>query len=247
MADPHPKLASTADGSQTLYSERYAQTFHSQKGALTESKHVFLEASGVTERLVKKQATDILEVGFGTGLNFFLSADAAFGAGSSLRYTAAEQNLLAADLISSLGYEAHLNRPELLDAYLEFRSSLPDGITDQVFEFEGVRLELLLGEATEQAFSAATYDAVYQDAFSPDANPELWTLKFLSKLHAALRAGGVLTTYCVKGSVRRSLAALGFAVQKRPGPLNGKREMLRAVKRSAAEATPVRADAPGNS
>ena len=236
----------TADGSHTLYSARYAQTFHSHKGALTESKHVFLDTSGVTERL-KEQKMGILEVGFGTGLNFFLTADVALGAGSSLVYTAVEQDLLPADLVTSLGYGTHLNHPKLLDAYLEFRTRLPEGIAGkQTFEFEGVRLELVLGEATEQSFSADSYDAVYQDAFSPDANPELWSPEFLSKLHAALKQSGVLTTYCVKGTVRRSLAALGFGVEKLPGPVGGKREMLRAVKGGPTKTAPVRADAPGN-
>ena len=76
-------MQDTADGSRTLYSERYAQTFHSDKGAVTESRHVFLEASGVTERVQQGEATTVLEVGFGTGLNFFLTADLALSAGSA--------------------------------------------------------------------------------------------------------------------------------------------------------------------
>ena len=73
------------------------------------------------------------------------------------------------------------------------------------------------------------HDAVYLDAFSPDVNPELWTSAFLARLYTVTKPGGRLATYSAKGQVRRDLEAVGFAVEKRPGP-PGKREMLVAVK-----------------
>ena len=222
----------TADGSQTLYSERFGQTFHSHKGALSESRHVFLKASGVEERLTAGTATRVLEVGFGTGLNFFLSADAALGAGSSLSYCALERELLPIEIVQSLTYGEHLHQPALVVKYLEFRAQLPETLAAGSYRFEHgtVKLEILLGEATEQTLTHGHYDAVYQDAFSPDANPELWSTEFLTNLYEALKPGGVLTTYCVKGTVRRQLQTIGFDVHKLPGPIGGKREMLRAVK-----------------
>jgi tRNA U34 5-methylaminomethyl-2-thiouridine-forming methyltransferase MnmC len=45
----------------------------------------------------------------------------------------------------------------------------------------------------------------------------------------ALKKNGVLVTYSAKGSVRRAMQAVGFAVERLPGP-PGKREMLRALK-----------------
>lgn len=222
----------TADGSQTLFSERYAQTFHSDKGALSESRHIFLKASGVRKRLHKGLYTSVLEIGFGTGLNFFLSADKALSSGAKLDYSALEQTLLPADLVQSLGYEDYLEHAEIIVAYLVFRDTLPQQVSlgTYPFKYEGVTLELRVGEGAEQSFQEARFDAVYQDAFSPDANPELWTEAFFGKLYKALKRDGVLTTYSVKGDVRRRLQALGFEVQKRPGPPGGKREMLRARK-----------------
>ena len=222
----------TLDGSQTLFSERYEQTFHSNKGALSESKHIFLNASGVRKRLHKKLYTSILEIGFGTGLNFFLTADLALKTGTKLDYSALEQDLLPADLVQSLNYKDYLKRSDLLIAYLVFRDELPPQVPpgNYSFQFEGVGLELRAGEATEQSFQENNFDAIYQDAFSPDANPELWTESFFGKLSTALKPGGVMTTYSVKGDVRRCLKALGLEVEKRPGPPGGKREMLRARK-----------------
>jgi tRNA U34 5-methylaminomethyl-2-thiouridine-forming methyltransferase MnmC len=176
------KFIQTADGSKTLRSDHYAQTFHSDKGAVSESKHVFLESSEVAPKLRAGESVNILEVGFGTGLNFFLTADVAAKHQTTLTYVALEQTLLPASLIQQLGYEEYLENKDVLESYLTFRQSLPNDVKEGRYGFEkdGVRLELLIGEATTQRFEANTFDAVYQDAFSPDANPELWSEDFFN-------------------------------------------------------------------
>lgn len=241
-------ISVTTDGSKTLQSARYGQTFHSHKGAVTEARHVFLEASGVASSLHCGEATHVLEVGYGTGLNFFLTADLALATGAVLSYTALEQDLLRSAVIRGLAYTCYLADADLLTAFLAFRSELPDKVSAgrYVFTYKQIRLELLVGEATVQALPADSFDAVYQDAFSPDANPELWTPTFFSKLRSVLKPGAALTTYSVKGEVRRCLAALGFKVKKLPGPVHGKREMLCAW-RCDDGTTPVRAEPPGDS
>lgn len=220
----------TADGSKTLFSQLYGQTFHSDKGAVTESRHVFLEASGVAEKIRQGQEVSVLEVGFGTGLNFFLTADAALQAGVSLFYTTLEKDLLEAELIQNLAFDQLLQNNQVIQSYLAFRRNLTDTTGQQVFSYQSISLNLLLGEATQQVLIDNTYHAIYQDAFSPDANPELWTPRFLASLYQAMKPAGRLTTYSVKGDVRRTLQAAGFLVEKRPGPPGGKREMLIAVK-----------------
>lgn len=226
-------ILETKDGSKTLYSERYAQTFHSDKGAVTESKHVFLESSEVAPKLRAGESVSVLEVGFGTGLNFFLTADIAVKHQAKLSYTALEQTLLPASVVQHLGYEEHLENEGVLESYLAFRQSLPEDVENgqYIFEYHGVRLTLLVGEATTgtlgvNLIGVNLFDAIYQDAFSPDANPELWSEDFFAKLYGVLKPSGKLTTYSVKGDVRRTLRKVGFVVQKRPGPLGGKREML---------------------
>lgn len=217
------KLVTTADGSKTLFSKEYKQTFHSDKGALAEAKHVFLQTSGIAQRLRDGQASRVLEVGFGTGFNFFLTADLALQHNTSLDYVALEQNLLDSQTIASLAYSEYLVNKNLLTSFLEYRQNIRG-----LFEFEGLRLELKLGNALNQRLPANYFDAIYQDAFSPDENSELWTSEFLAKLQKSLKPGGKLTTYSVKGEIRRKLRALGFEVKKLPGPKNGKREILLA-------------------
>ena len=75
-----------------------------------------------------------------------------------------------------------------------------------------------------------TYDVVYFDAFAPEKQPSMWAGPLFDRLYASLSEGGILTTYCAKGIVRRMLQAAGFHVERLPGPPGGKREILRAVK-----------------
>ena len=222
---PFMRIVVTADGSKTLFSEKYKQTFHSDKGALAESQHVFLKTSGVAERLKRGLKTRVLEVGFGTGFNFFLTADLALQYGARLSYVALEQNLLSAATISSLSYSDYLVNKEIIKAFLEYRRGL-DSKGNSVFEFDLLGLELKLGNALYQSLPNRYFDAIYQDAFSPEENPELWSKEFLSSLKQALKPSGKLTTYSVKGEVRRKMIEIGFKVQKMAGPKGGKREIL---------------------
>lgn len=235
MPPPDITMTRTADGSASLYSERYQQTFHSHKGALSESRHVFLGGTGITGRAARGEALRVLEVGFGSGLNFFLSADVCEEHGARLHYVALEQTLLPAEIISRLGYQAHLMDPQLLNDYLTWRETLGENPRGQRVWVtrEGIRLELILADATQASLPEDAFDAIYLDAFSPDANPELWSEAFLAKLRDSLDARGILASYCVKGEVRRRMQALGLCVQKRPGPPGGKREMLLAAKDAA--------------
>lgn len=251
------KTLTTDDGSLTLYSGRYGQAYASRRGALTESRAVFLDGSGVAARLAAGDGVRVLEVGFGTGLNFFLTAHTYWQhrrtqPGARLYYTALEHELLTAEELADLGYGALLGCETLFSRYLAWRAALAFGAGaptgTQRLILPGVTLELHLGDAALQASPGALpkdtlpkdtlpkdhFHAVYQDAFSPDANPELWSEAFLGVLVAALRPGGTLVSYCVKGEVRRRLERLGMKVFRRPGPEGGKREVLLACKPTPA-------------
>ena len=227
-----PTPEPTADGFDTLYSPAYNQTYHSKHGALTEARHVFLEGTGVAERLAQGLPTRVLEVGFGTGLNFLLTAHRAAASQAPLHYVALENDVLSADVLARLNHGARLGALALHDALLTWQRTLPStppsGLHRHQFT-STLLLDLIVGDATEAPLPDQAFDAVYLDAFSPDANPTLWTKTFLARLFDALRPGGKLATYSAKGSVRRNLEAAGFRTDKLPGP-PGKREMLVAVR-----------------
>lgn len=242
------EVVETADGSLTLFSRAYGQTYRSTRGALSEARAVFLEASGVAEALAAGRECRVLEVGFGTGLNFLVTAQAAAEAehGAALRYVALERALPAAGLLARLDYPGLLAPSPLPTELLSWLGELKPRRSELArHEFSprsapSVTLELVLGEATTQDLAttgARGYDAVYLDAFSPRANPEAWRPEFLGRLAACLAPGGRLVSFTVSGEVRRALAAHGLAVSKVAGPPGGKAEVLVAQR-------PLPGDAP---
>lgn len=225
------QVRQTGDGSCTLYSADYGEAMHSRWGAVSEARHVFLEGSGVRAQLAAGKPARILEVGFGTGLNFLLTLDAAAAVGGKVHYTALESTLPEAEVLFKLDYGRYLLQPRLWAQWLEARAALPRKPEFGLWrhEFDRCKLELFIGDATEQC-PGGPFDAVYHDGYSPAVNPELWTAPFLARLARVIAPGGRLASFCVKGEVRRSLAAAGLVVSKQPGPPGGKREVLYAVR-----------------
>jgi tRNA U34 5-methylaminomethyl-2-thiouridine-forming methyltransferase MnmC len=109
---------------------------------------------------------------------------------------------------------------------LRFFSELVYGSTQ---ELDGFTLEPIHAFWADIDFSEA-YDVVFYDAFGPRAQEEMWTLRNFEIAYNALKKGGLMTTYCAKGQVKRDLKSVGFTVESRPGP-PGKREMTVAWKR----------------
>ncbi len=219
-------IRQTADGAATLYSPTYGQTYHSEHGAVIEARHVFIRGTEY------RAPARVLEVGFGAGLNFLVTASERQE--HILRYTALERFLPPSDLLQALDYGAAVGRPRLWAALVEWRRGLPFDVPVGTHRFScmGCELDLLMGEATEAKLPARAFEAVYLDPFSPRANPELWTPGFLALLYRATAPGGRIATYSAAGTVRRSLAAAGYEVRREAGP-PGKREFLSGLRKES--------------
>lgn len=226
------RIVVTKDGSKSLHSERYDETYHSGQGALTESRMLFLGASGTAARLAAGDATTVTELGFGTGLSFFLAADVAFTHDTLLTFVSFELELPPADLIAGLGYEAALEHPELLSAFLTWRESLEQTTGTAEFTYGPATLILVFGDLVEEVprYQFGEVHAVLLDAFSPRTNPEPWQEHVLGAVIAPVVTGGVVVTFTVAGAVRRALEQCGLTVQKIPGPPGGKKEVLRGIR-----------------
>jgi len=217
----------TADGSPTLFSERYGESFHSTFGAETESRYVFLKASGVLSRLASSEDIRVLEIGFGLGLNALLTADTAAMNSATLSYHSIELDRSVCKLAQQVDYHPLL-QDKLMTGKLKnalLAASGCDATKTVVQLAERCKLTIRWGDATTAPLPATPFDAIYLDAFSPDNNPECWTQEFMLRMKAVLAKNGTLSTYCVKGTVRRAMLAAGFSVTKLPGP-PGKREIL---------------------
>lgn len=216
------KIVTTSDGSSSIYLPDFDEHYHSHHGAMQESKHVFMKMGWelVAER---KSHIDLLEVGFGTGLNAWLVYDEVRknNRGNSVHYTSLELYPVTAEQAAQLNFVDQSHQSEFIllhDAEWNVSTKINDKFT-----LEKVEVSL------QDFQSAHNYDLIFYDAFAPRVQPELWTAEIFQKLYTLLNPGGVLVTYCAKGEVRRNMIAAGFSVEKLPGP-PGKREMLRAVK-----------------
>ncbi len=219
------QVAETKDGSRTLINTALNQSFHSMHGALQESEHVFIKQGFhyFLSRFAPSRLR-IFEMGYGTGLNAMLTYLSAKSSCIEVTYTAVEAFPVGLDTARVLNYSTIPGlSPELVEKFHLFDSNgvaLPDK------DFKIRMYNTLFDQVT---VAPETIDVVYYDAFSPGAQPELWTSEALKKCFDMLNKPGVWVTYSSKGDVRRALTSVGFLVEKIPGPA-GKREMLRALK-----------------
>ena len=220
-----PSFIITADGSHSLYLKDLDQHYHSIHGAIQEGLHVFIEAGLKYITRQNKSSIHILEIGFGTGLNAFLTFIVAEKLNLEINYSSLEAYPLGKEVISKLNYVECLKE--------ENRRGVFNLIHEVPWEQETVvsksfTLHKIKNTLQEIVFENK-YDLIYFDAFGPRVQPEMWTEENFIKLFSALNAGGSLVTYCAKGEVKRTLKKVGFLVEALPGP-PGKREMIRGNK-----------------
>lgn len=207
----------TEDGSATLFVPELNEHYHSVKGARTESQHIFIDMG---LHASAAPLPHILEIGFGTGLNALLTLEAAERDRRHVHYTGIELYPLSWQEVDVLGYSDNPLFERLHTAPWEEDVELSPYFT----------LRKRQGDAHVVAESERALDLVYFDAFAPEKQPEMWSEQLFRTLYVNMNSGGILTTYCAKGAVRRLLQAVGFRVERLPGPPGGKREILRATK-----------------
>ncbi len=235
------EFVQTADGSKTIYNPEVGENYHSVNGALQESRHVFVN-SGLNYFLKQNSSIlkvspaggdlegagnhpiSILEIGFGTGLNFLLSAEFCAEKKIRLDYTGIEAYPLDIEMISQTGYDQYVC-PELWQQFIGNynRSLLSATKLNTYCKLQIANCKLLDFNSKEE------YDIIYFDAFAASRQPEMWDEAAISHTIQFLKPGGVFVTYAITGNLKRSLKALGCKIEKVAGAA-GKREMLRAVK-----------------
>jgi len=216
------ELKATSDGSHTLYVPEIDETYHSTHGAIQESTHIFINA-GLKQ--CNKQSLNVLEIGFGTGLNAFLTAIEAEKLRIHINYFTIEKFPVPLETAFQLNYSEQHNYANSASLFSEIHQA--------EWEKEVTVSEYFTLKKTQCDFTNyqpdTTFDVVYFDAFSPEKQPEMWKEEQFMKIYKACNQGAILTTYCAKGSVRRALQAVGFKVERLAGP-PGKREILRGIR-----------------
>lgn len=210
----------------TIQLSDWDEQYHSKHGAIQEAKHVFIKMGlDYWRDNFRRDKLAILEIGFGTGLNAFITFLEAERHQLSINYTGVEAYPVAKNEVSALNY------PELLSAenkvaIFQKMHEIPWNSLERISKnFDLIKQQ----KRFEEIDDIARYDLVYFDAFGARVQPELWTEDIFAAMYQAMGKEAVLVTYAAKGSVRRALQKTGFIVERLQGP-PGKREMLRALK-----------------
>ncbi|WP_340063752.1 tRNA (5-methylaminomethyl-2-thiouridine)(34)-methyltransferase MnmD [Ascidiimonas aurantiaca] len=215
-------IITTADGAHTIFLEEWNEQYHSRHGAVQEARHVFIKMG---LKLFRNRHLRILEMGFGTGLNAFITLLEAPLLRLKVQYTGLEAYPVPKEEYQLLNYPEKLCVPEKKELFAELHT-LPWEVSSFLTpDFEIIKRK----QRFEDFAETAGFDLIYFDAFGARVQPELWTEIMFAKMYSALNNNGVLVTYSAKGSVRRAMQSVGFEVERLPGP-PGKREMLRALK-----------------
>lgn len=226
----------TDDGSYTLQIPEWNEQYHSKHGAIAEALHVFIK-NGLYYWLSLNQQShiSIMEIGFGTGLNSILTFLEAQKNSIKIHYTGIEAFPLTLIEAISLQYPSNLEEIYSKLAFSESNiekifSSMHQTSWEEEFKisenFHLIKKQKFFSEITEEN----CFDLIYFDAFGIRVQPELWTEEIFQKMFTSLKPSGILVTYAANGNARRAMQAVGFTVDRIPGP-PGKKEMMRATKR----------------
>ncbi len=216
------EIIQTLDGSTTIQIAEWNECYHSKHGAIQEAQHVFIK-NGLS--LFPNRNVAILEIGFGTGLNAFITFLESKKMQQSIDYVGVEAYPISSDEVLSMNYVSELNATQ--------ESSIFDSMHHSKWE-EKLSLStnfslLKRKQFFEEINDIEIFDLIYFDAFGYRVQPELWSTAIFKKMYQALKPNGVLVTYAARGVVKRSMIEVGFTVEKLAGP-PGKREMFRAIK-----------------
>ncbi len=219
------EIITTADGSHSIYVSELNEHYHSINGAIQESEHVFIRA-GLEAINPEISNLQVLELGFGTGLNAFLTyLHQRNNPTRHIYYTGIEAYPLETEMAMRLNYPEQLGEDKEAAVFHLLHSSVWGEAVSIASNFTITKIT-----APVQTLKLpCQYHLLYFDAFAPSVQPELWTTEVFTQMYEALLSQGILTTYCAKGVVKRTLKEVGFVVESISGP-KGKREMTRAIK-----------------
>ena len=217
------EIIQTSDSSTTIHIPEWKESYHSKHGAIQEANHVFIK-NGLS--LFEGKDIAIMEIGFGTGLNAFIT----FLESSKLKqnidyvgveaYPVSNEELAAMNYVAELGVTSQQSIFDIMHQSNWEEKCIIDG------HFDLTKRKQFFDDIVDENY----FDLIYFDAFGYHVQPDLWSTEIFRKMYSALKDNGVLVTYAARGVVKRSMIEVGFTVEKLAGP-PGKREMFRATKK----------------
>lgn len=215
-------IIQTRDGSTTIHIEEWDECYHSRFGAIQEAQHVFIK-NGLS--LFENKSISILEIGFGTGLNAFITFLESQKLNQNIEYFGIEAYPVSADEVILMNYVSELNAENESEIFKKMHNCNWEEQIVLRNDFFLTKKQKFFAEIED----VGKFDLIYFDAFGYTVQPELWSTEIFQKMYNALKSKGILVTYAARGVIKRSMIQVGFAVEKLEGP-PGKREMFRAKK-----------------
>lgn len=216
------EIIRTADGSTTIQIKEWDECYHSRFGAIQEAQHVFIK-NGLS--LFESKTISILEIGFGTGLNAFITFLESKKLNQIIDYVGVEAYPISADEVLSMNYVSELNAENESFIFEKMHECNWEEPIDLREDFLLTKRKQFFADIED----LEKFDLIYFDAFGYNVQPELWSTAIFQKMYNALKPNGILVTYAARGVIKRSMKEVGFTVEKLQGP-PGKREMFRARK-----------------
>ncbi len=205
------EIIQTLDGSTTIQIQEWNECYHSKHGAIQEAQHVFIK-NGFS--LFKDRSIAILEIGFGTGLNAFITFLEAKKNQQPIDYVGVEAYPISAQELESMNYVSELNASDASEVFDTMHQSDWNEKINLSSDFSLIKRKQLFEEIDD----VEKFDLIYFDAFGYRVQPELWSTAIFEKMYNALKPNGILVTYAARGVVKRSMIAVGFTVEKLAGP-----------------------------
>ena len=216
------EIIKTLDGSTTIHLPEWNESYHSKHGAIQEAKHVFIK-NGLS--LFENEPVSILEIGFGTGLNAFITFLEAMQSEQKIEYVGIEAYPVDTDEVLAMNYVKELEADQFSNVFQQMHEHDWNQKFELSSDFTLTKRKQFFNEIEDQN----DFDLIYFDAFGYRVQPELWSTEIFQKMYNSLKPNGILVTYAARGVVKRSMISVGFEVEKLAGP-PGKREMFRARK-----------------
>lgn len=216
------EIVKTKDGSDTIFVKELDEFYHSPRGAVSESKYVFIK-NGLEEylKLNKCSSISILEIGLGTGLNALLSFEFSIKNNIKINYTGIEKNPIPNKLNIQLNYTDTLNDEFKKIIYSEWNKFVK---LDSNFNLIKINSDIIDFETEEK------YDVIFFDAFAKSKQRDIWSDEIIEKTSNLLKEKGIFVTYASTSQLKKQLKNLNFEIIKKKGAL-GKREMTLAIKK----------------
>lgn len=212
----------TEDGSTTIRIPEWDECYHSKHGAIQEAYHVFIK-NGLD--YFSNQPLAVMEIGFGTGLNAFITFLESEKRNLPIEYVGIEAYPVLTEEAIAMNYVKALEAEKFNEIYLQMHNSKWEESIFLGQSFNFTKRKMFFNEISE----VEKFDIIYFDAFGFRVQPELWSTAIFKIMFDALKHGGMLVTYAARGVIKRSMIEVGFTVEKLDGP-PGKREMMRAFK-----------------